>query len=81
MITAAGATGDGKPFLILGIDGENVTRLVAGEPIHVPAERLAAMGLPPIELAVHYGRTQDDILADFRRRGLIPPGPNGGGGA
>lgn len=32
MIKLSGKTGLGEPLLLLGLSGENVTRLVAGEP-------------------------------------------------
>lgn len=35
MIKATGRTGDGRPFVLLGLSGENVTRLMADEPITV----------------------------------------------
>ena len=57
MIKAAGKTGLGLPLLLLGLSGENVTRLAAGEPIRVPAADMAAAGLPQMEVLIHYGRT------------------------
>jgi hypothetical protein len=72
MIKAAGRTGTGVPLLILGLSGENVTRLAAGEPIRVPAADMQRMGLPAIETVIHYGRTEQDILDGFRAHGLIP---------
>jgi hypothetical protein len=35
VIKAAGKTGLGLPLLLLGLSGENVTRLTAGEPIRI----------------------------------------------
>ena len=70
MIKLAAKTGLGQDLLFLGIDGENVTRLVAGEPILIKAEDLAALGLPPIVVAIHYGKTEQAILDEFRARGV-----------
>lgn len=70
MIKAAGRTGLGLPLLFLGLSGENVTRLVAGEPIRIPAEQMSALGLPWVEVVIHYGRTEDDILAEMKSSGL-----------
>lgn len=70
MIKASGATGLGQPLLFLGISGENVTRLVAGEPIRVRAEDLVKMGLPPMMVVIHYGKTEQAILDEFRAHGV-----------
>lgn len=69
MIKAAGTVG-GKPMLILGLSGENMTRLMAGEPIMLDA---AALGLPDMTVVVVGGRTEDSITADLRAHGLVPP--------
>lgn len=69
MIKAAGTFG-GKPTLILGLSGENMTRLMAGEPIMLDT---AALGLPEMTVVVVGGRTEDAITADLRRHGLVPP--------
>ncbi len=69
MIKAAGVLG-GKPALILGLSGENMTRLMAGEPIMLDT---AALGLPEMTVVVVGGRTEDAILADLRAHGLLPP--------
>ena len=47
MIKAAGKTGLGEPLLFLGLSGENVTRLAAGESVRITAQVMAALGLPP----------------------------------
>lgn len=70
MIKAAGKTGLGLPLLFLGLSGENITRLVAGEPIRIPAEQMSALGLPWVEVVIHYGRTEDDILSDLQAHGI-----------
>jgi len=70
MIKGSGTTALGQPFLFLGISGENVTRLVAGEPIRVRAEELGKMGLPPMVVVIHYGKTEQDILDEFRAHGV-----------
>ena len=70
MIKAAGKTGPGQPLLMLGLSGENVTRLAAGEPIRIPAQHMAELGLPPIEIVIHYGRTEEAILDDLKAHGV-----------
>jgi hypothetical protein len=71
VIKAAGRTGLGLPLLLLGLSGENVTRLAAGEPIMIRSTELAAMGLPTVELFIVYGRTEQEIIDEMRAHGLI----------
>lgn len=70
MIKAAGKTGLGLPLLILGLSGENVTRLAAGEPIRVSAQHMAELGRPQMEIVIHYGRTEGAILDDLEAHGV-----------
>ena len=70
MIKLSSKNGLGQPVLFLGISGENVTRLVAGEPILIKAEALAAMGLPPMVIAIHYGKTEQAILDEIEEHGV-----------
>ena len=70
MIKAAGKTGLGLPLLLLGLSGENVTRLTAGEPIRITAQDLAGLGLPQMEIVIHYGRTEQAIIDEMRAHGL-----------
>jgi hypothetical protein len=69
MIKAAGVHNE-KPLLILGLSGENVTRLMAGEPILLDT---APLGLPEMSVVVVGGRTEQAILDDLRAHGLIAP--------
>lgn len=70
MIKAAGRTGMGDPLLFLGLSGENVTRLTAGEPIHIPIADIAGLGLPPMDIVIHYGRTEQAILDEITGHGI-----------
>lgn len=80
MIKAAGKTGLGLPLLILGISGENVTRLAAGEPIRISARHMAELGLPQMEVVICYGRTEQDVLNDLETHGVrLLDGRAGGG--
>jgi hypothetical protein len=63
MIKAAGQH-NGRPMLVIGLSGENMTRLMAGEPILFDAE---ALGLPAMSVLVVGGRTEDAITADLRK--------------
>lgn len=70
MLKFAGRTGLGLPLLLLGLSGENVARLVAGEPIRISSEDLARMGLPQMVIAIHYGRTEQAILDEVKAHGV-----------
>lgn len=70
MIKAAGQTGDGKPLLLLGLSGENITRLVAGEPINITSAWMVEMGLPELTIALVYGRTEEAIMVELRAQGF-----------
>jgi hypothetical protein len=69
MIKAVGRTGLGRPLLILGLSGENVTRLMADEPISFD---LAELGLPPMRVVIVGGRTEDAITEQLAEHGLLP---------
>ncbi len=78
MIKARGQAGDGQPLVILGLSGENVVRLFADEPIRL---NLADLGLPPCQVVIVAGKTEDAIterLRDlqFARRLLGEEGDN-----
>jgi hypothetical protein len=70
VIKASSKTALGEPLLFLGLSGENVTRLAAGEPILIRSAQLAELGLPPMVIAIHYGRTEEDILAEMKENGV-----------
>jgi len=71
MIKAASRTALGEPFLFLGLSGESVTRLAAGESILITSSQLAELGLPPMVIAIHYGKTEDAILAEIKGHGVV----------
>jgi hypothetical protein len=70
MITGAGKAASGADLLFLGLSGENVTRLIAGEPICIAADRLKMLGLPPMDVAIVYGRTEDELIAEIGSKGV-----------
>jgi hypothetical protein len=59
-------------MLFLGLSGENVTRLAAGEPIAISSAQLAGLGLPPglPGILIVYGKTEQDILEDLAGHGI-----------
>ena len=70
MIKASSRTVLGEPILFLGLSGENVTRLTAGEPILISSAQMAELGLPAMQVVIHYGRTEEDILAEVKAHGV-----------
>lgn len=68
MIKAVGRDGAGKPMLVLGLSGENVTRLMADEPIWFD---LADLGLPSMTVVIVGGRTEGAIVRQLSDVGLI----------
>lgn len=70
MIKAAGKTASGTDLLFLGLSGENVARLAAGEPVRIGEEALRALGLPEMVVVIAYGRTEQDILAELEEHGV-----------
>lgn len=75
MIKGAGRTALGVPLLFLGLSGENVTRLTAGEPIRISPEAMGRLGLPQMEVVIHYGRTEQDIAEELASLGAVPADP------
>lgn len=72
MIKAAGEH-NGRPFMLLGLSGENVTRLAAGEPIAFDGDQLGYAG----KVVIVYGKTEQDITAQLRQHGLLPAEASG----
>lgn len=70
MLKAVGTTGDGRPLLLLGLSGENVTRLAAGEPIVFD---LAEVGMAACQVVICYGRDEADLVRQLVLDGLLDP--------
>ena len=64
MIKARTFDPDGHPVVFFGLSGENVTRLMAGEPILF---NLAELDLPPMKVIIAYGRTEQAIKNDLEQ--------------
>jgi hypothetical protein len=69
MIKIKARTGDGKAIAMIGLTGENITRLVAGEPILFD---MSEFGMPPCMFTIAYGKTERDLLVPLAERGIIP---------
>lgn len=58
------------PLVLLGLSGENVTRLMADEPILI---NLAELRLPPLRICLVGGRTESDIVQQLEEHyGPLP---------
>lgn len=73
MIKATSEMKDGRPLLILGLSGENITRLMANEPISINVGKLGD-GMPAMEVVILAGKTEQAIADQLRAAGLIGPG-------
>lgn len=71
MITGNGRDGNGRPVLVIGLSGENMTRLMADEPIIIDG---AAVGFGDLTVALLGGRTEQDIVARLSAVGLVNAG-------
>lgn len=67
---------DGKPFLMLGIDAENVRRLKQGKPIAIRGKDVNL----DLDVFIMYGATVKDIYRELKAAGLDLPMPKIGGG-
>lgn len=75
MIKASGETSDGSPLLLIGLSHENLTRLVANEPIMF---KTAELGLPGMTVVVMAGRTEEEMADLIRGHGIdVRPGQPG----
>lgn len=71
MIKAIAKMNDGRPMLMLGLSGENMTRLMANEPIQIDVGSLGA-DLPELVIVLLGGQTEAGIQRDLAP--LIGPG-------
>lgn len=58
-----GETRTGEPVLLIGLTHENLSRLVADEPIMFDT---APLGLPAMKVAIMAGKTEADIAQHFQ---------------
>jgi len=73
VITAGGRDQDGRPIVVLYLSEENVRRMRDGQALHVPRERMKALGLPDVAIhATIAGETQEDLeraLEELKKAG------------
>ncbi len=66
MIRLTGMLGDGRKFLILGVDKENIRRLTNGHPIRCTAESVNI----DRDVMIIYGDTLQDVADELSKAGL-----------
>lgn len=64
MIKARLRDATGTPVILLGLSGENITRLLADEPIKVDC---AELGIPGLKIALIAGRTEAHIVTQLEQ--------------
>lgn len=69
MIKATSKMKDGRPMLLLGLSGENITRMMANEPVSVDVGKLP--GMPKMQIVIMAGKTEEEIADRLRAAGLI----------
>jgi hypothetical protein len=69
MIRATGKMKDGRPFLLLGMDRENITRLTAGKPIVV---RMESVGIER-DVLICFGETLQALTDELIEAGFVLP--------
>lgn len=71
MIKGKLETKDGRDVLFLGLSQENLSRLVADEPMRIQGAELASIGLPAVDVVIMYGTTEAAIVEQLRAHGMI----------
>lgn len=69
MIKFVKTADNGAKVVGFGLSEGNIERLKLGQPILV---HLDDLGIEGIDVVIHYGETENSILNDFRKGGLIP---------
>lgn len=79
MIVSTG-TANGKPAIVLGLTGEDLTSLAGGGQLAVDLDDLAAkasqrnaLGIQPRTVVLTYGRTAADLMRGFAESGALTP--------
>jgi hypothetical protein len=72
MIRASATRQDGTPMMIIGLTERNFIRLKSGKSIRVSGESFGVN----VELVIVYGTTDQDIIDDFKRAGVVIPLPD-----
>lgn len=71
MIKAAWKDDDGTRVFFFGLSEGNVQRLKEGKPIAVAMSQVG--GPSDAMVVIHYGETEDAIVADLKRHGMTLP--------
>lgn len=66
MLRLRGRRPDGREFLLLGLDKENIRRLTDKKPIWIKGETVQM----EFDVLIMYGETLQDVTDDLAKRGL-----------
>lgn len=66
MIRMTGVKSDGTPFMLLGVDRENINRLTSGKPIVCNRESLGVER----DVMIVFGETLQDVINDLEKVGV-----------
>lgn len=73
MITALATSKSGQRMVILGLDGENMTRLMAKEPIHIHLDQTVPGAEITLEIVLMGGRSAQHIVDQLIELGWMSP--------
>lgn len=59
---------NGGQLVGLGLSEGNIKNLKEGKPILI---KLDELGIEGIDVLIHYGETEEAIVEDFRKQGLV----------
>lgn len=69
MIRMTGKNAEGREFVLLGVDRENINRLTSGKPIICRAE---SVGIER-DVMVVFGETLQDVADELAKAGIVMP--------
>lgn len=69
MIRMTGRLANGIPFLLLGVDDENIKRLTSGQPIRCAGHTVGIDG----DVLIVHGKTLDDVKDTLAKAGIPIP--------
>ena len=76
MFLATAKLPDKSDLLVMGLSRENITRLMAGQPIAVRRKTHGAAIPPGLEICILFGETEEAIVEQFKKAGVGMLSPN-----
>ena len=69
MIRLTGKTAQGRDFILLGLDRENINRLTSGKPIVCRKETVNIER----DVMIVFGETLGDVVKELEQNGIVVP--------